>query len=87
MEFDAWLKKHGHKKSVKELAIGARVRGIPGRVSENWTGVIVGNQPFKDGRDYWQVRWHDREFGKFADKSINKNPVIGALSEHLEVVS
>jgi hypothetical protein len=87
MILNNWLLLHGHKPRLKQLAIGARVKGLPGGVSESWTGIIVGNEPFKDGRDYWQVRWFDREFGKFPDKSINRNPTIGSLSEHLLLVA
>jgi hypothetical protein len=83
MNRDTWLKRYGYNPQIREITIGARVRGSPGRVSENWTGVIVGNSPFQDGRDYWQVRWYERDYS--SDKHQSKQPVIGNTTEQLQL--
>jgi hypothetical protein len=78
-----WLKAN---KAIRAKALkkGCAVRGSPGRASEYWIGVIVGNEPFTDGRDYWQVRWMEREQSPIGN--LAKAPVIGNLSEQLVIL-
>jgi hypothetical protein len=85
-----WLKAN---KAIRAKAFkkGCAVRGSPGRASENWIGVIVGselhpngNAPFPDGRDYWQVRWMEREQSPIGH--LAKAPIIGHLSEQLVIL-
>ena len=76
----AWLKKWGWESGATSLKKGAAVRGAPGRASEKWTGVVVGNQPFADGRNYWQVRWMEREANSGPQ---SRNPVIGNTADQI----
>lgn len=79
----AWLKSN-KAVSAQKLKKGCAVRGTPGRSSENWVGVIVGNEPFPDGRDYWQVRWMDRELSPISN--LSKCPTIGHLANQLVIL-
>jgi hypothetical protein len=79
-----WLRKNGWNPNTKSMKKGAAVRGAPGRASENWTGVIVGNEPFADGRDYFQVRWMERE--KHKEGALAKAPVIGQTADQIVLI-
>lgn len=72
-----WLRARGWKPDAKVLCVGALVKGTPDRASAEWTGIIVGNIPFKDGRDYWQVDWLERASMKGCSS------VIGNTSDQL----
>ena len=59
---------------------GDKVRGVPGRISENWVGTVV--SICADGGV--MVDWDGRR--KHEDHRVRKEPVLYMLAEQIELM-